>query len=312
MQVEWLNVLVRFLLYLDLMLVFGLPLFVGYSLRSSLRGGEIHAPVASRLIGWTAAAGIAGMVLSAIGMAVMAKAMTGAASYSDLTAHVFEMMITGTAFGLAWASRLIALTVGIIAVIALRKWPHIRLPVLGITGAVALSTLAWAGHGAMDDSAGSAIHLFHLSVDIVHLLAAGAWIGALVAFVLLGRAVRSGIAPLSLLARSAQDFARLGSIIVVTLIATGAANYWLIAGLPSMAVARSPYGMLLLAKLALFTTMLGMAALNRYRLVPRLAAEVDSATTDGARAMRRSLLAELAIGLVVLMAVALLGVLSPE
>lgn len=309
MQVEWLNVLVRFLLYLDLMLVFGLPLFAGYS----LRGGELRSPVASRLIGSTAAAGIAGMALSAIGMAVMAKAMTGAASYSELTAHVFEMMITGTAFGVAWAGRLIALTLNITAVVALRKWPHVRLPVLGITGAVALSTLAWAGHGAMDDSAGSAIHLFHLSVDIVHLLAAGAWIGALVAFVLLGRAVRAGSAQLSLLARSAHDFARLGSIIVVALVATGVANYWLIAGLPSMAAARSPYGMLLLGKLGLFTTMLGMAALNRYRLVPRLAAEVDSATTCGAtRALRRSLLAELAIGVVVLMAVALLGVLSPE
>ena len=309
MQVEWLNVLVRFLLYLDLMLVFGLPLFAGYS----LRGGELRSPVASRLIDWTAAAGVAGMVLSAIGMAVMAKAMTGAASYSELTAHVFEMMITGTAFGLAWAGRLIALTLGITAVIALRNWPHIRLPVLGITGAVALSTLAWAGHGAMDDSAGSAIHLFHLFVDIAHLLAAGVWIGALVAFVLLGRAVRTGSAPLSLLARSAHDFARLGSIIVVALVATGVANYWLIAGLPSISAARSPYGMLLLAKLALFATMLGMAALNRYRLVPRLAAEVDSATVSGAtRALRRSLLVELAIGVVVLMAVALLGVLSPE
>ncbi len=309
MQVEWLNVLVRFLLYLDLMLVFGLPLFVGYS----LRGSELRSPVASRLIGWTAAAGIAGMVLSAIGMAVMAKAMTGAASYSELTAHVFEMMITGTAFGVAWAGRLIALTLDITAVIALRKWPRVRLPVLGITGAVALSTLAWAGHGAMDDSAGAAIHLFHLSVDIVHLLAAGAWIGALVAFVLLGRAVQDGIASLALLARTALDFARLGSIIVVTLIATGVANYWLIAGLPSIAAARAPYGALLLAKLALFSTMLGMAALNRYRLVPRLASEIHSTTTYGAvRALRRSLLAELAIGVVVLMAVALLGVLSPE
>nr|WP_315591531.1 copper homeostasis membrane protein CopD [uncultured Cupriavidus sp.] len=309
MQVEWLNVLVRFLLYLDLMLVFGLPLFAGLSLRR----GELRSPVARRLIGWTASAGIAGMVLSAIGMAVMAKAMTGAASYSELTAHVFEMMITGTAFGLAWAGRLIALTLGITAVIALRKWPHIRLPVLGITGAVALSTLAWAGHGAMDDSAGSTIHLFHLFVDIAHLLAAGAWIGALVAFVLLGRAVRAGSASSMLLARTAHDFARLGSIIVATLVATGTANYWLIAGLPSIAAARSPYGMLLLAKLGIFTTMLGMAALNRYRLVPRLAAEIHAATTYGAvRALRKSLLVELAIGLCVLLAVALLGVLSPE
>lgn len=306
MQVEWQSILVRLLLYLDLMLVFGLPLFAGYSLRRN----ELRSEVACRYIRWSVVACVAGIFLSLVGMAVMAKSMTGATAYSELSAHVFEMMIAGTDFGIAWIARLFAFSLYVAGAITLRRWPVMQVSALTLTGAVALSTLAWAGHGAMDDGD---LRVIHLLVDVAHLLAAGGWVGALVAFVMLARSARAGTVPLGLLARTGDDFAKLGSIIVVTLVVTGAANFWLIAGVPSMAVAVTPYGIFLSMKLAFFVVMVGMATMNRYRLVPRLAAEVDSPTASvAADALRRSLHAELAIGLFVMTVVAFLGVLSPE
>ena len=306
MQVEWQSVLVRLFLYLALMLVFGLPLFAGFALRRN----ELRSEVARRYIRWSVVACLAGILLSAIGMAVMAKSMTGATAYSELTAHVFEMMVTGTDFGIAWVARLIALSLFITAAITLGKRVALQIAALILTGAVALSTLAWAGHGAMDDGNRRVIHLV---VDVVHLLAAGAWIGALAAFSVLGQAARAGTVPVWLLARTGNDFATLGSVIVATLVVTGVANYWLIAGLPSIAVAISPYGILLLVKLVFFTLMMSMAALNRYRLVPRLEAAVDTSNASVATyALNRSLLLEFAIGLLVVTVVAFLGVLSPE
>lgn len=52
---------------------------------------------------------------------------------------------------------------------------------------VALATLAWTGHGAMDEGSR---RFWHFATDIVHLFAAGGWVGALVAFALLLRAKR--------------------------------------------------------------------------------------------------------------------------
>nr|QQZ51066.1 hypothetical protein JKL49_07825 [Phenylobacterium glaciei] len=51
-------------------------------------------------------------------------------------------------------------------------------------GAVISASFAWMGHGAATEGA---LGLLHLSADILHTLAAGAWIGALVAFFLLLR-----------------------------------------------------------------------------------------------------------------------------
>ncbi|WP_454763768.1 copper homeostasis membrane protein CopD [Cupriavidus campinensis] len=303
---DWLNVLVRVALYLDLMLMFGLPLFALCVLRADERG----AALAVRLVRCTAVAGVAGILLSVAGMAIMAKAMTGAATYAELSQHVLEMMVIGTDFGAAWVGRLAALLAGVACAMALQRRPALLFAALALCGAIALSTLAWAGHGAMDDGTRRVVHL---SVDIVHLLAAGAWLGALAALGLLGAAAHAEPLGMARLARAAQGFAHMGTAIVVTLTVTGAVNYWLIAGAPTRAAADSPYGRLLMLKLALFALMLGAAALNRYRLSPALAAASGPESQRTAvAAFRKSLRFEAAMALAVLVAVAVLGLLSPD
>ncbi|WP_454742557.1 copper homeostasis membrane protein CopD [Cupriavidus necator] len=303
---DWVAVGVRFALYVDLALLFGLPLFCLYA----LHGHERASWLAARCRVMALAGAIAGIVLSLGSIAVMAKAMTGAAGYSALQSHAFGMIVTGTDFGVAWSVRMVALLLCLPAALSGRAQPGTRFAALAACAGIALATLAWGGHGAMHDGAG---RYLHLGADVAHLLAAGAWAGALEAFVLLSLAKpASGAQAMALLSRTSNGFARIGTAIVATLVLTGAVNYWYIVGPALPALAPLSYGGLLAAKLALFVAMLGLAAANRYRLSPRLEQALQAGNHGVAiRALRRSLMLESGAATLVLALVAALGMLSP-
>src|SRR3546814_3198171 len=70
-----------------------------------------------------------------------------------------------------------------------------------------------------------------------------------------------------------DQFSRVGTICVLVIAATGLINSQMIVGAENLGRSlSSPYGQLLLAKLALFALMLALAAANRWRLTPALAA----------------------------------------
>ncbi|NSX05415.1 copper homeostasis membrane protein CopD [Cupriavidus gilardii] len=307
MPADWPTVLLRFALYLDLMLVFGLPFFVVHA----LRGDERRSRFATSVLYAAAGGAIAGLLLSVGNLLMMAKALSGVAQYAHLDPETVGMVLSATDFGVAWGVRMAALLAALLA-LSLRGLPHgLRLGIATVAAAVALATLAWAGHGAIGEGAR---RYLHLGADIAHLLAAGTWVGALLGFVVMAaRAPHATPARLALLGRTATGFARVGTLVVATLVLTGAINYWLIVG-PSLAsIASTPYGVLLLAKLALFGAMLGLAALNRYRLSPRLAAALVSGEPRwAAAALRRSLWLETGCAAAILALVAWLGTLSPE
>lgn len=154
----------------------------------------------------------------------------------------------------------------------------------------------------------------HLISDVLHLIAAGAWIGALVAFVLLSIGPEHpGASAVETLNRTASGFARIGSTIVGTLIVTGAINYVLILGPTLHGLVSTRYGRLLGTKLVLFVGMLALAAANRYVLSPRLEAAIAVGEHgQAARMMRRSLWTEASLALFVLGLVAWLGTLDPD
>src|SRR3546814_1700672 len=87
---------------------------------------------------------------------------------------------------------------------------------------------------------------------------------------------------------------------LLVIAATGLINSQMIVGAENLGRSlSSPYGQLLLAKLALFALMLAHAAANRWRLTPALAAaagedaeSVDSDPDAALGAMRRSLVSE--------------------
>lgn len=295
----------RLALYVDLALLFGLPLFCTYALQREERASRFAMRCRALALGCA----IAGIVLSLGALAVMAKVMTGASEYAALQGHVFAMIVTGTEFGVAWSVRLVALLLCVLAGMTWRS-PRARFAALAMPGGIALGTLAWGGHGAMHEGA---IGYLHLASDVAHLLAAGAWVGALAAFLLLSASRgATNDEDVALLSRTSNGFARVGTVIVATLVLSGALNYWLIVGPALPERAPLSYGGLLVAKLMLFVAMLGLAAANRFRLSPRLAAAVRAGEPAMAiQALRRSLMLEAGAATLVLALVAVLGMLSP-
>ncbi|CAG2140817.1 Copper resistance protein D [Cupriavidus yeoncheonensis] len=302
MDADWATIVLRFALYADLALLFGVPLAATWLLR-------VDANLATYWGRVTASVAAAGIVLSVMGLLVTVRTMMGAESYLAIDGETLRMIVTGTGLGIAWQVRMLALLVCLLACVAPRQSRAIRI-VLPVAAAVALATLAWGGHGVMNEGPRRAIHL---PVDIVHLLAAGTWVGALAVFVSMSSPNRAGTAgSVAELSRAASGFAHAGAGIVVLLAVTGVANYILVAGPRLSGLLSTRYDGLLLAKLALFCAMLGLAAINRYRLAPRLAQGVHR-RDDGAAvvALRRSLRCESACAMIVLWLVAWLGTLSP-
>ena len=186
------------------------------------------------------------------------------------------------------------------------------LGIVALCSAVALGTLAWTGHGAMDEAA---MGWVHLAADILHLIASGAWVGALLGLILLVSRPAACVdaAHLGLTHRALHGFGTVGTVVVGTIVVTGLVNGWMLVGIGNItALAATLYGQLLLAKLALFVAMLGLASLNRFRLTP--AFERSMAASDhGAAlaALRTSLAVEMACVVAILGLVAWLGTLAP-
>src|SRR3546814_15811165 len=64
----------------------------------------------------------------------------------------------------------------------LPRHPVAVLGTISVAAGGGLSSLAWSGHGAATEGGAGMVHL---GADILHLLAAGAWVGALAALLLM-------------------------------------------------------------------------------------------------------------------------------
>ncbi|WP_454867889.1 copper homeostasis membrane protein CopD [Pseudomonas farris] len=298
------SIALRFALYLDLMLLFGVAFFGLYSLKGQERMSGAVLPFRSMLAGTA----VLGAVLSAASMLTMASAMSGESDFAELRPHI-EMMVFETDVGLAWVVRIVALLTAGLAVML--RAPGFSLWVAAFAGGIALSSLAWNGHGAMDEGSRRD---WHFTVDILHLLVAGAWLGALVAFALMAKITALQTeARIRLLARAVSRFEVIGAVIVVVITVTGVVNYLFIVGPKLDEVFLSTYGVLLFIKVVLFAGMLVLAALNRFHLGPFLERSLrDGQHREAANALRRSVVVELAAAVVIVGLVAWLGTLSPE
>lgn len=285
---DLLNIIQRFALYVDLLLLFGLALFGLYSFNALLRFRRLLRGMA-----------VTGALLSVAGLVLMTRAMSGETQLAALWPHL-QMMLLETDVGLAWALRMTALA---IVVIRPSLWPA------SLAGAIALASLAWSGHGAMDEGW---LRFWHFLSDILHLLAAGAWLGALLALVLMVSG-RIGDTRLRLIADAVKRFEWVGALIVLTVSVTGVMNYLFIVGPRLDGVLFGTYGQLLTIKVLAFAVMLVLAALNRFHLGPSLQQSLrDGQHLIAANALRRSVVMELALALLIVALVAWLGTLSPD
>ena len=304
METNWPLIAVRFALYMTLSGLFGLSAFALYGLREGERSDALS------LRAWLFGTGLFGLLLSVIAIALLAAAMAGTPPW-PVDREAIGMLLSGSATGTAWKMRMVALVVASVAALMSARWTT-PLSVVALSSGVALATLAWTGHGATDEGSTGWVHLV---ADILHLLSAGAWVGALLGLGLLVArpARRIDAAHLKLTHRALHGFGTVGTIVVVTLVVTGLINTWLLVGADHVAtLAVTLYGQLLIVKLALFAVMLGLAALNRFRLTPRFEASIAAKDHRGALgALRRSLAVEATCVIAILALVAWLGTLEP-
>lgn len=275
--------------------------------------GDLRRPL--RRLAW-ASLGIA-LVSGAAWLALEAASMSGHSILDALTGGALATTLMDTQFGGATWARLIAF-VAIAAGLDLRRRGGARPAAcldaaLAGFGVVAVASIAWTGHaGASEGLIGS----FQLADDALHLLAAGAWLGSLIPLaLLLGHARKKGDPGWATTAREAtRRFSIVGIVSVATLLVTGIVNTWFLSGsIP--ALVGTEYGRLLLLKIGLFLAMVGVAAVNRVRLTPRLShvprGSKARANADALRRLARNCLIEIGLGMGVLLAVGALGTLPP-
>ena len=152
-----------------------------------------------------------------------------------------------------------------------------------------------------------------MTADVLHLVAAAAWLGGLVPLtLLLSQALRNEADPwASLASQAARRFSMLGIVSVGTITATGIVNGWILVG-SFKALVVTEYGRLLMLKISLFAVMLVYAAINRFWLTPDLALPSDKeARLQAMRRLTRNSGIEIALGLIIFAIVGVLGTLHP-
>lgn len=233
--------------------------------------------------------------------------LMAAAVLSWLSALVwFALMLPDPAFLSIWLFRLLLATVIMLVLLGKRATGR-RLQAVVLGALILLASIALTGNAGSNDGA---FWFQHRLADAVHLVASGVWIGALVVFSrLMTMSVKDAReAYLRSVHDALERFSGVGTVVVAGLTLSGMVNPGFF-----LASLTSAYGQLLVAKLAVFVMMLGLAGANRYWLTPKL----STALKNGGQlqtaiwALRASLLTEMMLGVLVLAMVAWLGVLPP-
>jgi putative copper resistance protein D len=287
----------RWVQYLAAVAALGLPLF-----QTRLRRG----PGSGAGIRLAAAAGLV-LAAGALGGVVAQTAMMAGGWTAGLDPAALGYVVQSTSLGMAHVIRAGLAVIGVIALLIIPGRAGAVLAIGAFAGAVA--SFAWSGHGAATEGAAG---LVHLTADIVHLLAAAVWLGALVGFCLLLARPRSG--DIEVASRALNGFAGLGTGAVAVLAVTGAVNAGFLVGADGLGlITGSTWGVLLIVKLALFALMLGLAAHNRFTLAPALSRAVEggAGTLGPVRRLKISVGLEMLAGVALLGAVAAMGVQMP-
>ena len=229
--------------------------------------GQRGRPGAPGALGWTAwALGLSAFVATG----VLDAARAAADLWGPVTAADVAEFLINARFG---RNVLIRSALAVVFCAVAWRRPTTRpakLVLIVLAGGVIVS-VSLTGHAASSGWLG-------LLADVVHVAAVAAWGGALVHFALAwwdgesatssaGAHPRAGrVAPLAVQARR---FARLGTVAVAALVATGVLMASrLMFGLPALTA--TPYGGALLVKVGVFAALLAVAAANHFLFVPAL------------------------------------------
>lgn len=246
-------------------------------------------------------------VLSGLGWiaAIVANMAGGLEKTAD--PQTLALFFTQTQFGPVVEIRLALFVLAL----GLALWPlaaEARQRAMIAIGAALLVDQAWLGHAAEGSGAWGA---FMLGVYCVHVLAAATWLGGLAPLLFALREAcgqddektRRGIIELLL------RFSVIAMPAVALIVASGLGNVGFRVGASFGRVFLTDYGYVLSAKAGLVAAMLTLAYYNRFMALPRL--RLGQASTRQSLRLQASVAIELALGLCVLAATALLGVTPP-
>jgi len=206
--------------------------------------------------------------------------MSGLSFAEAMHPDIVRTILGQTSFGRVWEVRsIIWLCCG--PLYTTFRMPRIFRTMSGwinmLLAAALVSSLAWAGHGQDGGR-------WHLLADAIHLFTAGLW--------------PMGLAPLAVMLfelrkRSTDDrralarlvvfrFSGLSLLCVVLLAGSGIVNSFYMIGTLGNLIS-TVYGKVLLCKVGIFLIILVIAAINRLRLMPRLAGSVCTTSSWSSR-----------------------------
>lgn len=200
-------------------------------------------------------------------------------------------VLGGTVFGHVLLAQILAVAA---AAGVVRR--HLR----AALGLAAAALLLQAGHGhALSMEDGPSLLLL---ASILHLAAAGAWIGGLWPLLIVVRGTPPRVGALA-----ARWFSPLGQACVVGTVLSSAVQFAvLVGGLPGLA--GTAYGWVAGAKLGLLGVLLAFAVANRYRLAPALMRDAPDAAR---RRLLRAIAVQTGFGILTVLAAGILSGLPP-
>ncbi len=216
------------------------------------------------------------------------------------TRSTLGALLLGSNWGRGWWLALTAIAIGFLGESRIRRARSLGWPVLTVATVALAASIAMSGHAAVSPTA--------MVIHTLHVIGAGGWIGSLAAVMLIAipAVLRSGgdirhrqiAALMRACSTSALGFAGV-------LVATGTIAAWrnidAAAGLFN-----SPYGRVLLVKLALLSVAAGTGAYNWKRVLPSLGSSASSTAR-----LRTTAAIELLAALAVLVVTAVLVATSP-
>ncbi len=191
---------------------------------------------------------------------LLLRAQTMSAGGLGLAIAAVPTVLSRTHFGTIWIGRVAAVGLAL----ALTFVPHrrARLVALVVALGVALTT-SLSGHAADRGS-----FTVDVLADWIHMVAASAWAGGLLAFAIAAFPSARAWPPAGL-AWVARRFSRLAGLCLLAVVLTGTYNAWQqVRGVAPLWT--TAYGRTLIVKLAFVLMLVSLGAVNRWTIVPRL------------------------------------------
>jgi putative copper resistance protein D len=263
--------------------------------------------VQRRLVRMTAWVLFTALVSAVLWFWLEVVSMSGLSFAHSFAASTWKTVLLETVFGHVWQFRIgVIVAALVLAVYGLAGNNAPRRPVilaLWLLSIALLVSLAWISHAAA-----AGMQPLGLIGDLLHLCAAGAWIGGLVPLAILLARAKLSSAIAKIVPAVLGRFSTLSLCCVSVLIASGISNSWLLVG-SIHALVTTLYGWLLLFKLAMFGILIAFGARNN--LVIRATASGAQTRSGFLNELRRNVMCEVCLGAAVVVIVACLGVTPP-